>query len=208
MTQNSYCRFIKRSNWRRRPKPRCWEGCVQPEVLEIICQRYDLRHIVDLIDVDLDLDLYRQVMHDLAVTKYRDHERSVVLLHDTDYCETISAHGHTVYNFFKLAAAFDVPLDRVIFITNHHGLGAQIQYLSRTVCNSEPPQVIETVLWYDFPQSAQLDRPDSDVTYRGSHLYVCPNNKLRRHRVFLLCCLANRDLLSRGAVSYHFGPCI
>ena len=186
------------------PDPWMREGCVQPEVLELISERYNIRHVVDFLDIDLDLPLFQQVMHDIAVTQYQGRDRTVVLLHDTDYCEPQSLHGHSVYNFFKLVAAFEVPLERIIFVTNHHGITAEITRLSTVICNSDPPLVIETVLWYDFPQIHQLVEPHPDSVTEPSRLFVCPNNKHRRHRMFLLTCLADSGVLDRGAVSYHF----
>lgn len=203
MTPDSCCKFIRPSSWQLEPRPWVREGCVQPEVLELISECYNIRHVVDFLDIDLDLALFRQVMHDVAVTEYQHTDRTVVLLHDTDYCESQSLHGHSVYNFFKLAAAFAVPLERVIFLTNHHGITAEITRLSTMICNSDPPLVIETVLWYDFPTAQRLEAPQP-VCAAPQKLFVCPNNKHRRHRMFLLTCLADRGLLSQGAVSYHF----
>lgn len=204
MTPDSCCRFIRPSSWQLEPRPWVREGCVQPEVLELISERYNIRHVVDFLDIDLDLALFRQVMHDVAITEYQHTDRTVVLLHDTDYCESQSRHGHSIYNFFKLTAAFEAPLERMIFVTNHHGITAEITRLSTVICNSEPPTVIETVLWYDFPTAQQLAVHQPHIQSTPTRLFACPNNKHRRHRMFLLTCLADSGVLGRGAVSYHF----
>ena len=204
MTPDSCCRFIKPSSWQLEPRPWVREGCVQPEVLELISHKYSIRHVVDFLDIDLDIPLFRQVMHDVAVTEYQDNDRTVVLLHDTDYCEPQGTHGYSLYNFFKLCAQFEVPLERIILVTNHHGITAEITRLSTVICNSAPPLVIETVLWYDFPQAHQLEPLPAMGESLPQRLYVCPNNKHRRHRMFVLTCLADQALLEQGAVSYHF----
>ena len=203
MTQSSCCRFIKPSNWQLEPRPWCWTQHVQPEVLDLISQRYDLRHVVDLLEVDVDLELFDRVMLDLAQTQYAPQDRTVILLHDTDYAAPGQRPGNTVYNFFRLCAHHSVPLEKIIMLTNHWGITADARHLAEVICNNEPPVIIETALWYDFPEESQLSC-DTPGTWSGQTLFVCPNNKLRRHRIFALCCMADQHLLDRGAVSFHF----
>jgi hypothetical protein len=172
-------------------------------VLQAIGQRYNIRHIIDLYEIDLDLDLFRTVIRDVAGTVYDAQDRVVVLYQDTDYCEPSSQIGHTLFNFFKLSAEYGVVMDRVIILTNHHGCTAAVQHLCETLCNTAAPKIIETMLWFDFPQQYQIPQwrePQS----AWNTLYVCPNNQHRRHRVFLLACLAEASLLEQGSVSWNF----
>lgn len=175
-----------------------------PDVLDLIQQRYWVRHVIDIYEVGLDLDLYRNAMADLAATTYAADDRSIVLYQDTDYCEPESHIGHSLYNFFKLASELDVPLDKIILVTNHHGLTDTATKLCRDLCNAAAPRIIETVLWFDFPKQAQISS-DCDQLPSPARLFVCPNNQHRRHRMFLLTCLSEAGLLSRGLISYNFG---
>jgi hypothetical protein len=182
-----------------------WDGCIQPEVLDLIRQRYRIRHVVDLMEVDLAPHDLSRAMNDLADEQYAEDERAVILFHETDYCDHTSITGNTVYNFFRSCAAWNTPLEKLIFLTNHHGITDHLQHLARTICNSDHClTVIETTLWYDFPAGSQLDQAMLPESWQPGPLYVCLNHRRRQHRLFTLCCLAEHDLLHRGAVSWHW----
>ena len=204
MTQNYCCKFITRCDTHGEPEPVCHDHAIHPEVLEIIAARHTVRHIVDLFEIDTDLTHFQNVMQVLSDTRYRHADAAVILLHDTDYCRSGQLYGNTVYNFFRLAARFDLPLERMIFITNHHGLKSQIERLSQEICNSQVPKVIETVLWFDFPQQQQITSTQPTDWHWNHTLFVCPNNKFRQHRLVFLCFLQHYQLLQFGSVSYHF----
>lgn len=204
MTHDCCCRFITLSDIHDEPEPVCHDRALHPEVLEIIAARHSVRHIVDLFELDTDLQGFQDVMRVLSNTRYQHADIAVILLHDTDYCHSGQLYGNTVYNFFRLAAQFDLPLERMIFITNHHGLKSQITKLSQEICNSQPPKIIETVLWFDFPRQQQISSAKPTDWHWNHTLFVCPNNKCRQHRLVFLCFLQHYQLLSLGSVSYHF----
>lgn len=173
---------------------------MQPEVLELISQHREIMHVLDIIDVDLDLDRFREQMLIMASTQYQSQQVALVLLHDTDYCDHDCRTGNSIYNFFRLSAETQLPLEHVILLTNHHGITALVESLAQEICNSTPPLVIETVLWYDFPRP-ELTVP---VARDPGQIFVCVNNRPRNHRIYALCAMSEAGLLDHGSISYHF----
>jgi hypothetical protein len=175
------------------------------DVIDIIENRY---HIVEMFDI---LYFYNRLpdlvnlFHKYKDACFADNERLVILHHDTDYYASQTSTGNSIYNLFTLIADFNIPCEKIIFLTNHHGIENEIIEAAKNICFSESPLVICTNQWFDYPSLDDLaydiiDYPNKDIL----QLYHCMNKKCRSHRVFLLCCLAEAGLLDQGVVSYHF----
>jgi hypothetical protein len=63
-------------------------------------------------------------------------------------------------------------------------------------------KIIETSLWFYFPDVESIEVEDCDL--KKDFLYTCLNNAERIHRNYTLCCLKEKNLLDRGIVSYRF----
>lgn len=174
---------------------------LKSSVLDAVRQRYDVVDILDLWHLNDPVDMIS------ALSVYKDtcwtpSQRLIVLYHDTDYYPTLDCAGNQVYNFLKLCGHFSIPTEYILFFTNHYGLGPDVQKLSQHLCNSIGPKVIHTSLWYDAPDPDEIQCENVDTV---SHLFVCLNGIQRQHRLFTLCALADRGLLDKGMISYHFG---
>jgi hypothetical protein len=175
------------------------------DVIDIIKNQY---HIVEMFDMFYLGDRLSELVELLYKYKdacFADNERLVILHHDTDYYVNQNSIGNLIYNLFTLIADFNIPCEKIIFVTNHHGIENEIAESAKNICFSESPKVICTNQWADFPTLEDLaydsiEYPNKDIL----QLYHCMNNKRRSHRVFLLCCLAEAGLLDQGVVSYHF----
>lgn len=177
---------------------------LKKSVMDIVESRYHVVNIIDLFMYDYQLEELAHVLHQYQNYEFDANDRILVLQHDTDYYADVAGVGNTMYNFFRLSSNFNLPMEKIIFITNHYGIDAEIQHLSSTVCNCDPPVVIHTSLWYDFPDQDTMNN-QLNPTDSFSHVYCCLNGQQRQHRVFALCKLQKMKILQQGIVSYNFG---
>jgi hypothetical protein len=174
------------------------------EVLEIIKSKYQLMAIISIVDYDTRLQELVDILRNFENAEFENHQRILILHHDTDYYPELHNIGNSIYNLFKIFADFNIPCDKVIFLTNHYGIKDEIIRANNLITNDADPLIVYTSLWYDFPELSTLtDSPKIDY-HPVTQLYHCLNGKQRMHRVFLLCSLTHSGLLEQGIVSYHF----
>lgn len=176
------------------------------EVLDIIRERY---RIVGVIDIFLSMQDVESLASELQIYQGRcfdTNERLVILHDDTDYYPSVHASGFQIYNFLRLCANFNLPLEHMILLTNHYGIRQEIERLSQEICNAPGPRVVYTSQWIDYPEYQDLPAvPPVDHGYHEPEcLYSCLNNKQRQHRLLTLCMLKEADLIEQGMISYHF----
>jgi hypothetical protein len=175
---------------------------IKKSVLDLVLKKYQIIELIDLCEVDHDPRSLVDRLSPHASPQWNPDQKLVILHHETDYYPNINSIGNTVYNFFRLCANFCIPLESIIFFTNHYGLQALLHKFVQEICNETGLTVIETSQWYDMPDSS-VDSEISDIV--PDKLYACLNGAARRHRVFTLCALSEYGLLPEGIVSYHFG---
>jgi len=175
---------------------------VKQEVLGLIKQKYQIVKIIDLVNYDLNPESMANMLALYFNAEFTHTQRLVVLHHDTDFYPGGHAVGNTIYNFLRLCSNYIIPLNHIIFLTNHYGIESEIKSAARQICNDDGINVICTSQWYDFPNNTQNnDLLDNiDIT----NLYCCLNGTRRQHRVMTLCMLQEYNLLNNGIVSYHF----
>jgi hypothetical protein len=172
-----------------------------PKVLELIKSKYELVDIINLVFYDLDLEKLDRVFLQYSNYQFRSNQRLLIVHQDTDYY--VNSQGNTMYNVIKLLSKYNIAPEFVILLTNNYGVGKEIEYYARSLCNSNSPRVVYTSLWYDFPDTADQCNtiPDNTINY----LYCCLNGVERSHRVAQLCYLQKYNLIEKGMISYHFG---
>lgn len=174
---------------------------IKQSVLDIVSARYEILEIIDLVQYDHQLDQLDQLLSKYNDYTFLDHQRIIILHHDTDYYPD-NGVGNNIYNLFRLLARNSVPLEFIIMFTNHYGIKSEISNLCRHITNQLPPRVVYTALWYDFPNDLENLPP---LVYQNiEYLYTCLNGVERAHRALTLCYLQQKDLLSQGMISYHF----
>lgn len=176
---------------------------IKNSVIDIIQSKYQIVNVIELLVYDYQLNELAQKLHQYQNHTFDINDRILVLHHDTDYYPSLPSVGNTMFNFFKLASNFSLPLEKIIFVTNHYGIDVEIEKLSKSICNSPAPEVIQTSQWYDFPDQDSL-RNQLTPTDSFSHVYSCLNGRQRQHRVFMLCKLQELGILQQGIVSYNF----
>lgn len=178
---------------------------LQKEITELLNHRYDVLEMINLVKYTHDLSALISLLY-----KYHDHEfefnqRIIILHHDTDYYQSIgpNAEGNTIFNLFTLFSNFNIACEKIIFVTNHYGIQEEINRQAIAICNSVPPAVIYTSLWYDFPTDKSIASPVVPETSITS-VYCCLNGLQRQHRVLTLCYLSELGILDRGIISHSF----
>jgi hypothetical protein len=175
---------------------------IKQSVIDLIQQRYHIVDIVDLSEHVIEPESLAVCLSQHINAKFDSNQRIVVLQHDTDYYPRINSVGNTLYNFVRLCANYQIPLDKVILLTNNYGVEAEIQSLARQICNEDTITVIYTAQWFDFPDMPlQPHSPEVPI----KNLYCCLNGKMRQHRILTLSMLQEHQLLDLGVISYHFG---
>jgi hypothetical protein len=177
---------------------------LKQEVLNVIEEHHEIVATFNLVDYDHQMNQLADQLWQFRNTTFGHNQRLLIIHHDTDYYPSINSMGNTLYNFFRLVSDFGLPCEKILILTNLYGLEEEVKMAARTLCNSEPPVVIRTHYWYDFPQLEKLDttyavkHPLLPIT----HLYTCFNGQKRSHRLLLLCWLAELGLLDHGMLSY------
>lgn len=175
---------------------------IKQSVIDLVKQKYQIIEIVDLSEHDLDPESMAVCLSKHCNANFDNNQRLVVLHHDTDYYPSINSVGNTIYNFIRLCANYQIPLDKVIVLTNNYGVEAEINSLVRQICNEDSITVIYTAQWFDFPDMPlQPHQLDAEI----KKLYCCLNGKMRQHRILTLSMLQEHQLLDLGVISYHFG---
>lgn len=175
---------------------------INQKVIKLIEQKYQIIKIIDLVDYDLNPESMANLLASYAAAEFANLQRLVVLHHDTDFYPASGSIGNTVYNFFRLCANYIIPIDKVIFLTNHYGIKDEIKAAAIQICNDDNVTVIYTAHWYDFPTDLQNNHSSDDINI--TNLYCCLNGQQRQHRVMTLCMLKEHDLLDNGIISYNF----
>lgn len=174
------------------------------QALDIIKSKYQLVCTVNLVDYDTRWKDLIKILYKFRNATFEHNQRILILHHDTDYyCEKHSI-GNSIYNLFKIFAAFNIPCDKIIFLTNHYGIKKEIVHVAKLIANDVPPTVIYTSLWYDFPYEGTINTAPGIEPDPVTQLFHCLNGKQRMHRIFLLCDLKESGLLDQGIISYHF----
>lgn len=176
---------------------------VAPEVVDIICNKYHVLEFVIIVEHDIDPESLASTLEKYISYNFDCQERLVVCHFDTDYYPSLTCVGNSIYNFFRLCANFNIPLDRVIFLTNHVGIEKEINTVSQNICNFTDVKVVYTHQWLDYPDVDQTSNNDPEAEL--THLYSCLNGQQRMHRMLTLCMLKEHDLLDKGIISYNFG---
>lgn len=172
-------------------------------VLDIIEKKYQVIDVVDLVNYSADAELLAKRLEHYFNKHFDHNQRLVILHHDTDYYPSPNSVGNCVHNFFSLCSDYLIPLEKVIFVTNHYGIEEELNNTAMQLCNSAGPKVIYTSHWFDFPTKNDLQKnvPSWDPEY----LFCCLNNQQRSHRVLTLCMLKEYGLVDQGIISYNFG---
>ena len=171
---------------------------IKSEVIDELEKRYELVDIINLVFFDLDLEKLQTCLSSWSKYKFANNQRLIILHHDTDYY--VQNQGNTTYNLIKLLSVYQIATEHVIIITNHYGLRQEVQYQS-SIAGIDPPKVVYTSLWYDFPDTERLGTISLG---KFKYLYCCLNGIERSHRVATLCYLDHHNLLANGILSYHF----
>lgn len=176
---------------------------VKPAVIDLIKEKYRIVEIIDLINYDTNLKDMDSVLSKYANVEFENDQRLIILHHETDYYQSLNSVGNTIYNFLSLCSEYLIPLEKIIFLTNHYGLREEISHWSKQICNDVLTNVIETAQWFDFPDDAQV--LETTYSYHTDYLFCCLNNKKRKNRLLTLCMLKEQGLIGQGMLSYHFG---
>jgi hypothetical protein len=172
-------------------------------VANIIGEKYRIIQFFDLFKYSHDPTLLVSFLSQYENAVFEPDQRLVVALHDIDYYHTENSIGNTTYNFVVLCNHFNIPTDKIIFLTNHYGIKEPLSSLFVSICNEEPPTIIETSQWFDFPDTKSLSQ--ENYCYDPEFLYCCLNNVFKKHRFLTLCMLKENGLIDQGILSYHWG---
>lgn len=176
---------------------------IKNTIIDSIKEKYNIVDILDLVEYDLDLKSMATKLYQYHNAIFSNDQRLIILHHDTDFYPSLNIVGNTIYNFLRLCANYQIPLDKIIFLTNHYGIEDEIKSAAVEICNDDSIYVIYTSQWADFPDiyNLQYNLQDSPIQF----LYCCINGQRRQHRVMTLSMLQEHQLIDTGLVSYYFG---
>lgn len=123
------------------------------------------------------------------------YQNKIVLEHfDTDYYKNkILKHGVFIYNFIEIIKSSGMPLSTFILVTNHFGIGKEIDELLFDWHKEDRPIIIET-----FIQSTIETKKLENIPLRIEEIEfpaLCMLGTSRSHRVALYNWLNDNNLL-------------
>ena len=172
---------------------------LKQSVMDIVQSRYRVLSIVDMLEYDQHPEVLEQFLQQYQGHVFAANERVVILHHDTDYYVSPGTPGFSMYNLMLILKTIDIPLEFVLFITNHYGIEAELADLAQANGAHGNVRVVYTAQWFDFPDTAEVQMASAPA-----YLYCSLNGQQRDHRLSLLTQLAEHDLLSAGILSYNF----
>jgi hypothetical protein len=167
--------------------------------------------ILEIIDFHLYPDEIFLELENL-IKKYQDFsfkQNQIILFfyHDTSFYTELKEGCSTVLNnFYILLNKYNLPPEFLYILTNHYGLKKEIILLNKRMqYHFKLENVIETLLWYDFPKNDDIIfYKNQNLEFKNDFLYTCLNNVQRIHRSYFLSQLKENNLLDKGIVSYRF----
>lgn len=177
---------------------------VRKEVLEIIESKYQILDVIHFFDHDYYPESFMYPISKYKNYEFKDFERILVLHHDTDYHPSMNSIGNSMFNFISCCREDHFSMMNIIFLTSHYGLSEGIKNYYGSDPYLKDLKIIETSQWFHYPSArviSEAKQENSEIT----HLYSCLNGIQRRHRLFTLSALAQRGLIEKGMLSYHFG---
>jgi hypothetical protein len=181
--------------------------CLNESARSLIGSKFDIVATFDLKDA-VNTDILLNAISQFQNANFGLRQRILILHHETDYYPTINHDGvvgNTIFNLFKLISTFNVPSEKILFLTNHYNIQEEIDRVA-LFFNLTAPQVVYTSQWYDFPKIEEItDQINSPKEIPPiSSLYCCLNGVERMHRLLTLCYFKATGILKHGLISYHF----
>lgn len=175
------------------------------EIYKILNKKFKIILSIDSAYYDNKLEQLENNIKDLCNHSFNQNEKILILYHDTNfYIDLISGSSLFLNNLYEILKKYSIPQEFVLFITNHYGIKKEIDLLNLKF-NYEIQNLIETSLWYDFPNTNHFDEFDNiNLDFDNEYLFTCLNNIQRIHRNYILCQLEENNLIDRGIVSYRF----
>lgn len=178
---------------------------IKPELMKLLNQKFQCLEFFDSVDYDQNPKLLNDKIKKFHGHAFSSIERIIIFYHDTGYYQNlINGCSFFLENLYEILKYNDIPGEFVMIITNHYGIKSEIDLLNRKK-NYTIKQIIETSLWYDFPDYQKIQKISNKKLIPDiQKLYTCLNNIQRNHRNYTLCKLKENKLLEKGIVSYRF----
>jgi hypothetical protein len=162
-------------------------------------------HVLDTVSLDdywyMMGSLYERLLP-FKSKAFGPNEKIICYFFDTEF--VLNNTGFNLYNFQLVLSKLDIAQSSIIFLTSHYGIENTVHRLGKDLCNDSWPMTVVCTSYVQIlsnPEAAQLESPCiENIEYP----YVCLNGVQRTHRLMLLCCLEDLNILNNGIVTWNF----
>jgi hypothetical protein len=175
-------------------------GQYWPEVLDALCEKYQVVYYCDLLfdQLDRELDeLYRQLAP-YSGRVFDSHERIVISHRDTDYYSTIKDFGFTLWNLHRIYANLDIPTEYTIVLTNQPTLQQELDSLAEEFNLPPMKAVYSPYVWCPGVNDVQHIGVNLDSV---KYPFISLNGKAKTYRMYAMCRMAEAGVLESGMTS-------
>lgn len=164
-------------------------------------------NIVALLDIDLidhDWDILKDIFEKTKKDVYNKNDRYVIVHTDTDYYLPECPYGLSIFNLVRTFLHNDVPLNTLLFITDHKGIKKEFEILiPKDMHEHNFPTIIDDCL-LGF-KCVRLGRSVPDIEYSATQIVKHGISMIgvpRIHRNMIFNELKTKKLLEKYAISY------
>jgi hypothetical protein len=160
--------------------------------------KYNVLGGIHLVRHDSNFDHIEAMLLKLKKEYHPFDDRIVIEHFDTDYYLPDFPYGITLYNLFTAFRKVDLPLFTMLLITNHFGIGKEVEKLITDP--NDCPTIIETFIsTYHYTNYYQDIEVDTDKIIMPG-VGIMGGNRVHRNALYHY--IDNNKLLDRIAVKY------
>lgn len=175
-------------------------------ILYSICdhlhRHYDILFSANLLNYDYNMQNLKAELSEYASYEFKNNQRLIFSLYDTDYYFLDSKIGFTIYNLLKILNDLDINLSNCVLFTNHIGLKEEIKKLCHEYfCQDNKINVFEN----SYSSNLLLENPDkfnknpTDIT----HHFCFLSNVRRNHRWLVRLLIYKHNLETKTIMAWH-----
>lgn len=169
-------------------------------VIEPILKKYfRFDCIFNLLDYEVSLEKLYDDLKPLCKEVYENNYRFIFLHYDTDYHITKDQPGLILRNLQIILKNLDIS-NYFCIVVSQKDLQPHLDLL-KTQETTDDCSIF--CLQHPLQEDMHYDKIDADLnTQAVEHTFMCLNKVKRKHRTVLYALLKDKNLLSKGAVSY------
>ena len=169
------------------------------------CQKFNIVAAIQLNHTDENFEKLKEILESTRKEAFDPNDRYLIAHADTDYYLPECPYGLAIFNLVRTFLNLDIPLNTLLFVTNHYGIRREFEILIPNDMHEHNfPTIIDNCLSCFTVTSLAHGMTEPAVDAQSiTHHGVSMLGVARVHRNILFNELKQHDLLEYYAVSYR-----